>query len=69
MDAVPLPPEIVNRFTNKTIAVVGYEVDQVFRTAQGDASVPIIWGTQMRDIIFSSNEDKIDSLNQRKIDK
>lgn len=43
MDPVPLPPAIVSRFTNKTMAIVGYEVDQVFRTPDGDKSVPIYW--------------------------
>ncbi len=43
MDAVALPPEVVSRFANKTIAIIGYETDQVFRTPEGDKSVPIYW--------------------------
>eukprot|EP01060_Flectonema_neradi_P036402 TRINITY_DN698_c1_g2_i1.p1 TRINITY_DN698_c1_g2~~TRINITY_DN698_c1_g2_i1.p1 ORF type:complete len:718 (+),score=175.93 TRINITY_DN698_c1_g2_i1:80-2155(+) len=43
MDPVPLPDEIVNRFDGKVMAMTGYEVDQVFRTPQGDKSVPIYW--------------------------
>lgn len=41
MDPVPLDERIVARFANKTMAVVGYEVDQVRRTAAGDVPVPI----------------------------
>jgi len=43
MDPIPLPKDLVARFANKTMAVVGYEVDQVYRTPEGDQSVPIIW--------------------------
>ncbi len=43
MDPIPLPADIVARFANKTIAIVGYEVDQVYREATGDVPVPIIW--------------------------
>ena len=47
----PLPEAIVKRFANKTIAIVGYEQDQVMVTPQGqpgvapenDVSVPINW--------------------------
>ena len=43
-DPVPLPPSILKRFNNSIMAVVGYEVDQVQRTASGeDVSVPITW--------------------------
>lgn len=42
MDPVSLPNYIVERFRNKTIAIVGYEVDQVKRTPHGeDIPVPI----------------------------
>lgn len=44
MAPIPLPSEIVARFANnKTMAVVGYEVDQVIRGKEGedDVSVPI----------------------------
>lgn len=41
MEPVPLPEEIVRRFANKTIAITGYEADQVMKTPQGDVPVPI----------------------------
>ena len=48
MDRVDLPEEIVERFNNKTIAIVGYETNQVFHnpndiTGSKDISVPITW--------------------------
>ena len=43
MDPVPLGPELVARFAGKTMAVVGYETDQVMRTDGGDVPVPITW--------------------------
>ena len=41
MDPVPLDQEIIDKFKGKTLAIVGYETDQVMRTASGDVSVPI----------------------------
>ena len=41
MEDVPLPSDIVNKFANKTIAIVGYEVDQVKKNSPHDISVPI----------------------------
>ena len=41
MKPVELPSNIINRFTNKTMAIVGYEVDQVFKTKNGDVPLPI----------------------------
>jgi len=41
MDPVPLDKEIIDKFKGKTLAIVGYETDQVIRTASGDVSVPI----------------------------
>jgi len=41
LPSVPLPEEIVTRFAGKPIAVVGFEVDQVRKTPDGDVSVPI----------------------------
>jgi hypothetical protein len=41
MEPVPLDPALVKRFANKTIAITGYEVDQVRKTPQGDVPVPI----------------------------
>ena len=41
MDKVELPADIVKRFDGKTMAVVGFEVDQVFKGETDDISVPI----------------------------
>jgi hypothetical protein len=42
MEGTPLPPEIVSRFRNKTMAVVGYECNQVGRMADGtEYEIPI----------------------------
>jgi len=38
---LPLPEAIVERFRNKTMAIVGYEVDQVYQTPDGEEPVPI----------------------------
>ena len=43
MAPIPLPDNIVKRFANSSMAVIGYEVDQVFQTKDGDVSVPITW--------------------------
>ena len=43
MDSVNLPENITKRFDNNVMAIVGYEQDQVFRTPDGDVSVPITW--------------------------
>eukprot|EP00117_Sycon_ciliatum_P033947 scpid107755/ scgid26010/ len=43
MDPVTIPDEIIQRFANKTMAVIGYETDQVRQTPTGDVSVPITW--------------------------
>ena len=34
MEPVPLDPALVKRFANKTVAITGYEVDQVSASAQ-----------------------------------
>ena len=42
MDLVPLPPTVVQRFANKTMAIRGYECNQAMETAGGiDIPVPI----------------------------
>ena len=41
MEDVPLDASLVQRFKDKAMAIVGYEVDQVYRTAEGDRSVPL----------------------------
>jgi len=38
-----LPPEIVQRFDGKVMAIVGMEMDQVRKTPDGEKSVPITW--------------------------
>ena len=44
MDKVLLPIDIINKFKDKVIAIVGYEHDQVFKNSDGnDISVPITW--------------------------
>ena len=41
-DPIALPQHIIQRFENKVMAIVGYEVDQVRKTENGqDVSVPI----------------------------
>mmetsp|Transcript_30184 Transcript_30184/g.59088 ORF Transcript_30184/g.59088 Transcript_30184/m.59088 type:complete len:774 (-) Transcript_30184:87-2408(-) len=37
----PLPADIVQRYAGKGMAIVGFEVDQVVRTPEGDVRVPI----------------------------
>jgi hypothetical protein len=37
----PFPDDIVRRYNGSKMAVVGWEIDQVRRTAEGDVSVPI----------------------------
>ena len=41
LPAVDLPQDIVDRYHGKGMAVVGFEVDQVRRTPEGDMQVPI----------------------------
>lgn len=42
MEGTPLPPEIVRRFTNKTMAVVGYECNQIAEIPDGtEYAIPI----------------------------
>ena len=41
MDKVEIPADVVKLFDGKGMAVVGFEVDQVFKTPEGDVSVPI----------------------------
>ncbi len=38
---VELPPDVVRRYNNTEMAIVGWEIDQVRRTPDGDVSVPI----------------------------
>jgi len=41
LPTIDLPADIVDRFKDKTMAVVGFEMDQVRRTDDGDVSIPI----------------------------
>jgi len=41
LDATPLPQAMVDKYAGKKAAIVGYEIDQVRKTPQGDVSVPI----------------------------
>ena len=41
MDPVDLPQEIIKRFEDKGMAIVGFEFDQVRKTSTGDISVPM----------------------------
>ena len=44
MDPVALPDYIIKRYKGKTMAIVGYEADQVRKDANGnDESMPIFW--------------------------
>lgn len=36
-----LPDEIVKKYNGSAMAIVGWEIDQVRRTPEGDVSVPI----------------------------
>jgi hypothetical protein len=58
MKQVPLPDNIVKRFDNKNIAIVGYEVDQVFRYENGkEQSVPITWAYNHHYEAYLKNSD------------
>jgi hypothetical protein len=37
----PFPDAVVNKYAGRKMAIVGWEIDQVMRTQQGDISVPI----------------------------
>ncbi len=41
LPTVDLPADVVARFKGKTMAIVGFEMDQVRRTPEGDVRVPI----------------------------
>lgn len=42
LPAVPLPPDVVARYDNATIAIIGYEQDQVIRGENGSADLPVL---------------------------
>ena len=41
LEPVDLPTDVVRRYNNSEMAIVGWEIDQVRRTPDGDVSVPI----------------------------
>ena len=41
LEPTPLPADVVKRYAGKGMAIVGWEIDQVMRTPDGDVSVPI----------------------------
>jgi hypothetical protein len=41
LDPAPLPDEMVKKYNGTSVAIVGWEIDQVRRTPSGDVSVPI----------------------------
>ena len=43
MSPVNIPADVIAKFKGKTMAIVGYEADQVRQTDQGDVSMPIFW--------------------------
>merc|ERR1719288_283266 len=55
MDPVPLDPDLVARVKGKTMALVGYETDQVMRTANGDVPVPITWAYNHHFVAYMSS--------------
>ena len=67
----PMPPAMVKKYAGKAMAIVGWEIDQVRRTPDGDVSVPIsatynhhytaqVIGAkaQFRKVMLSGPEDK-----------
>merc|ERR1711953_1139632 len=54
MDPVPLDSGLVARFKGKTMALVGYETDQVMKTAEGDVPVPITWAYNHHFVAYMS---------------
>ena len=51
--AVPLPEEVVKRLDGQAIAVVGFELNQVRRTPDGDIPVPHAFLHTIRRVRFS----------------
>jgi hypothetical protein len=41
MDAVPIPADVAAKFSGKTMAIRGYECNQVMKSKDGDIPVPI----------------------------
>jgi len=56
MESVPLDEAIVKRFANKTMAITGYEVDQVMKTPNGDVPVPITHAYNHHYVSFLNSE-------------
>ena len=41
LEPSPLPEDVVKEYDGRAMAIVGFEVDQVFLTPDGEISVPI----------------------------
>ena len=41
LEPAPFPEEVVTKWANRSMAIIGWEIDQVRRTPEGDVSVPI----------------------------
>lgn len=75
-----LPQDIVDRFAGKAMAIVGYEIDQVRKTPEGDVSVPItlaynhhhdtaVVGTGSHMETMDRNDPRIKGRNYVRLDK
>ena len=56
LDPVPLPKNIRDRFAGKSMAITGYEIDQVRRTPSGDVPVPITWAYNHHYMAYITSE-------------
>jgi len=61
---IPLPDGIVSRFRNKVMAVVGYEVDQVFES--NGKSVPITYAYNHHYCAWLLNREKVTLVKQKR---
>eukprot|EP00961_Rhodomonas_salina_P007986 108157-Rhodomonas_salina.2 len=64
-EAVPLPPEIKERFADKVMAIVGFEVNQVRVTPTGDIPVPITWAYNHHFVAWLANSKKVKFTKQK----
>ena len=48
MDPVPLDPDLVARFKDKTMAIVGYETDQVHKSVNSSLRVELMLGLTLQ---------------------
>ena len=67
MEVVPLPQRIIDRFENKVMAVVGYEVDQVRTNPDGvDVPVPITHAYNHHYAAWLVNNRKVRMVKKKK---